>query len=87
MPTRPEHLSYPNTQVLLIGESSGLAKAMAPAGKDEGADDAGGPIEEMEKLEDEDTRRMEGLRGDDAQAIFADLQTNAKEYPKLQTAF
>lgn len=41
----------------------------------------------MEILEDEDMRRMGDLSGDDAEAIFADLQVDAKRYPKLQTTF
>ncbi|ORY67529.1 uncharacterized protein BCR38DRAFT_483145 [Pseudomassariella vexata] len=86
MPTQPKHLDYVNTQFLLIGESSGLAKATEPQKKDikEGKDE---PLEEMEKLEDEDTHRMQDLKGDDSAAIFADLEAKAKYYPKLQTTF
>ncbi|KAI6090681.1 hypothetical protein F4821DRAFT_255915 [Hypoxylon rubiginosum] len=83
--TEPKHLDYPNTQFLLIGESSGLEKATEPQ-KDQ-KEDQEKPIEELEKLEDEDTHRMEGLQGDDSAAIFADLHARAKEYPKLQTTF
>jgi hypothetical protein len=86
MPTNPKHLDYPHTQFLLIGESSGLKKAMQPQEKDqkEGKDE---PLEELEKLEDEDTHRMEDLKGSDSTAIFSDLEVNAKDYPKLQTTF
>ncbi len=45
------------------------------------------PIEEMEKLEHEDTVRMNHLGKGDAGAIFADLEAQARNYPKLQTTF
>ncbi|KAI1758929.1 hypothetical protein GGR53DRAFT_192013 [Hypoxylon sp. FL1150] len=83
--TEPKHLDYPNTQFLLIGESSGLEKATEP--QKEQKKDQEKPIEELEKLEDEDTHRMEGLQGDDSAAIFADLHARAQDYPKLQTTF
>ncbi|KAI1466274.1 uncharacterized protein F4812DRAFT_436611 [Daldinia caldariorum] len=83
--TRPEHLDYVNTQFLLIGESSGIQKATEPQkGQKEGQED---PIEELEKLEDEDTHRMQSLQGDDSDAIFKDLHVRAQDYPKLQTTF
>ncbi|KAI1394403.1 uncharacterized protein F4822DRAFT_388101 [Hypoxylon trugodes] len=83
--TQPKHLDYANTQFLLVGESSGIKKATEPQkNQKEGQEN---PIEELEKLEDEDTHRMEGLQGDDSAAIFADLHARAKDYPKLQTTF
>lgn len=86
MGTLPKHL-IPNAQFLLIGESSGIQKAMKPEEKDRKADKEEKPIEEMEKLEEEDTDRMEHLGRDDSDAIFADLEVQAKDYPKLQTSF
>lgn len=86
MGTLPKHL-VPNAQFLLVGESSGLDKAMQPDKKDEKSQDKEQPIEEMEKLEDEDTERMEHLGKDASDAIFADLGAQAKGYPKLQTTF
>ena len=87
LPSQPEHLDYPNSQVLLIGESSGLDKATQPDDSDRGKADVEEPIEEMEKLEDEDTHRMERLGDGDSEAIFADLQIDAARYPKLLTTF
>ncbi|ETS81858.1 hypothetical protein PFICI_06860 [Pestalotiopsis fici W106-1] len=84
--TSPKHLDYVNTQFLLIGESSGLEKATEPQKKDQEAGKEE-PLEELEKLEDEDTHRMEDLKGDDSAAIYADLDVHAKDYPKLQTTF
>jgi len=86
LPSKPHHLDYVNTQFLLIGESSGIEKAVEPQkeGEEEGKEK---PIEELEKLEDEDTHRMEGLKGDDSASIFADLHARAKDYPKLPTTF
>ncbi|KAJ4386120.1 hypothetical protein N0V93_009012 [Gnomoniopsis smithogilvyi] len=86
MGTIPKHL-IPNAQFLLIGESSGLDKAMQPDEKEEKSGDKEQPIEELEKLEDEDTERMEHLGEDASEAIFADLDAHAKDYPKLQTTF
>ncbi|KAI8945507.1 hypothetical protein F4801DRAFT_597836 [Xylaria longipes] len=85
-PSQPHHLDHVNTQFLLIGESSGIAKATEPQEEDEkgGKED---PEEELEKLEDEDTHRMESLKGDDSGALFADLGALAKDYPKLETTF
>ncbi|KAI0836616.1 hypothetical protein F5Y06DRAFT_305075 [Hypoxylon sp. FL0890] len=83
--TQPKHLDFPNTQFLLIGESSGIQKATEPQKGQE--EDQEKPREELEKLEDEDTHRMEGLQGDDSAAVFADLHARAQDYPKLQTTF
>ncbi|KAK6220139.1 hypothetical protein QIS74_05641 [Colletotrichum tabaci] len=86
MPTKPEHLDYANAQVLLIGESSGIEKAVEPKKKDvkQGNDD---PETVLQEIEDEDIKRMEHLSGDDTASIFADLQARAKDYPQLQTTF
>ncbi|KAI0017062.1 hypothetical protein F4780DRAFT_627727 [Xylariomycetidae sp. FL0641] len=86
MPTQPKHLDYPNTQFLLVGESSGIEKATESQKKDE-QEGKEKPEEELEKLEDEDTHRMEALQGDDSTTIFADLGARAKDYPQLQTTF
>lgn len=85
-PTNPKHLDYINTQFLLIGESSGIEQATKPQ-KDDQEDNKTEPLKELEKLEEEDTQRMENLKGDDAAAIYADLEVHAKHYPKLQTTF
>ncbi|KAL2258745.1 hypothetical protein VTK26DRAFT_7815 [Humicola hyalothermophila] len=85
-PTQPKHLDYANTQFLLVGESSGVQKALEPRGDDQNESKAE-PTEEMEKLEEEDTQRMKGLSDDDSARIFADLQVHAEDYPKLQTSF
>ncbi|KAK5656438.1 hypothetical protein OQA88_4819 [Cercophora sp. LCS_1] len=86
LPTKPMHLDYANAQILMIGESSGIEKALEPQKEDQqkGVED---PAEEMEKLEEEDCRRMKGLSKDDSTRIFSDLEVNAKDYPKLQTTF
>ncbi|KAK3694187.1 hypothetical protein B0T22DRAFT_506479 [Podospora appendiculata] len=86
MPTLPKHLDYVNTQFLLIGESSGVEKALETQKKDQKAG-VEEPAEELEKLEEEDAVRMKHLNKDDASRIFADLEVHAKEFPKLQTTF
>ncbi|KAI0474435.1 hypothetical protein F4859DRAFT_522059 [Xylaria cf. heliscus] len=85
-PSLPHHLNHVNTQFLLVGESSGIAKATEPQKEDE-KEGKEKPEEELEKLEDEDTHRMETLRDDDSAAIFADLGVLAKGYTKLETTF
>ncbi|KAK4151122.1 hypothetical protein C8A00DRAFT_45631 [Chaetomidium leptoderma] len=84
--TQPKHLDYVNTQFLLVGESSGVDKALEPQKEDQKEGKAE-PAEEMEMLEDEDAQRMKGLGDDDSGRIFADLQVHAGDYPKLQTTF
>ncbi|KAK1962235.1 hypothetical protein LY78DRAFT_260002 [Colletotrichum sublineola] len=86
IPTKPEHLDYVYSQVLMIGESSGIKKAVEPKQKDvkAGKDK---PEDVLQEIEDEDTKRMEHLSGDDSASIFADLQARAKDYPQLQTTF
>ncbi|KAK4231006.1 hypothetical protein QBC38DRAFT_496096 [Podospora fimiseda] len=60
-PTQPKHLG-----------PRGLKKALEPQEKDkkEGKDE---PVEELEKLEEEDYQRMKDLTKDDATRIFTDL--------------
>lgn len=64
MPLKPHLLDYENTQFLLIGHhEGGLEKAK---GQDEGGvkeKDEGGAVGELERLEEEDEGRVEGLRG------------------------
>ena len=86
LPTKPAHLDYENAQMLIIGESSGIDKAVEPQKKDQkaGKDE---PLEVLENLEEEDTKRMKHLAKDQFAAVFADLEANAKDYPKMQTTF
>ncbi|KAK0730130.1 hypothetical protein B0H67DRAFT_479290 [Lasiosphaeris hirsuta] len=86
MPTQPKHLNYVNTQFLLIGESSGVDKALEPQ-KEDGKKGVQDPANELERLEAEDAKRMKGLSKDDSGRVFADLQVHAQDYPKLQTTF
>lgn len=86
MPTQPKHLDIVNTQFLLIGESSGVEKALEPQKADE-KENKEEPAEELEKLEEEDLQRLKGLSDDDSGRVFADLEVNANDYPKLQTTF
>ncbi|KAK5995483.1 hypothetical protein PT974_03891 [Cladobotryum mycophilum] len=62
IPSQPEHLNYANAQLLMIGESSGIKKAVEPQKEDkkEGKEE---PIETLEKLEEEDLERMRDLPG------------------------
>ena len=63
MPLQPKLLDYENTQFLLIGHGdNALDKATAPQSKDQ-ENEKEEPKEEMEKLEDEDEKRIEGLKG------------------------
>ena len=63
MPLQPKFLDYANAQILLIGhQGNALEKAgnQEPSGEDQGKDK---PIEEIEKLEDEDQTRVRHLKG------------------------
>ncbi|KAL2063983.1 hypothetical protein VTL71DRAFT_4477 [Oculimacula yallundae] len=86
MPLEPSLLGYQNTQFLLIGEGMGdLGNAVQEMSKDAKDDEKEKPVEELEKLEEEDHDRVEGLKGDDP--IFADLGLSGKEFEKLQTTW
>lgn len=86
IPSRPNHLNYDNAQILLIGESSGIKKALTPQEEDEKANKEE-PLEVMEELEEEDLKRMKDIPGDSSASIYADLKAHAEDYPKLQTTF
>ena len=63
MPLQPRFLDYANAQILLIGHhENSLEKAtdQEQDGEDDGKDK---PLEEMEKLEDEDQIRIDHLKG------------------------
>ncbi|KAF4449876.1 hypothetical protein F53441_6911 [Fusarium austroafricanum] len=86
LPSKPAHFDYVNAQILLIGESSGIEKAVEPQKKDqkEGKEE---PETVLEHLEDDDVKRMKHLAHDQSAAIYADLHAQAKDYPKMQTTF
>ncbi|KAM0273985.1 hypothetical protein ACHAQH_008077 [Verticillium albo-atrum] len=86
LPSKPAHFDYPNAQILLIGESSGVEKALEPQKKDQknGKEE---PEEVLKDLGDDDVDRMKHLGGSDSEAIFKDLQASADDYPKLMTTF
>lgn len=82
----PKHLVL-NAQFLLVGESSGIQKAMEAEEEDKDDKDTNELIEEMEELEHEDVQRMEHLGNTDSDAIFVDLEAYSKDHPQLQTEF
>ncbi|KAM0556071.1 hypothetical protein ACHAPJ_006059 [Fusarium lateritium] len=86
LPSKPAHFDYVNAQILLIGESSGIEKAVEPQKKDQ-KDGKEEPETVLEHLEDDDVKRMKHLADDQSAAIYADLHAHAKDYPKLQTTF
>ncbi|TVY39659.1 hypothetical protein LOCC1_G006444 [Lachnellula occidentalis] len=86
MPLVPELLGYEGTQILLIGEAMGdMGKSVEEMSKDQRDGEKETPVEEMEKLEEEDHDRVENLKEDDP--VFADLGLSSKEYPHLQTTW
>ncbi len=85
--TTPQHLDYANAQFLLIGENSGIEKAVQGNERDQKPGNKDETMDEINTLEEEDLTRMKNLGEDDSSAIFADLGARAKEYPKLQTTF
>lgn len=84
--TTPAHLDYANSQILLVGESSGLDNAVELQSQDAKAGREA-PGEELDKLEDEDTRRMQDLADDDAEAVYRDLEAGAEGWPDMATTF
>ena len=60
MPLKPELLEYENTQFLLIGHKDDALEKAAQPQQAEGEET---PLEELEKLEEEDEGRVEGLKG------------------------
>lgn len=86
MPLIPELLDYQNTQFLIIGEGLGdMGAATQEVEKDKKDDSKDKPVEELEKLEEEDHERVDGLKEDDP--VFADLGLSGKEYPKMGTTW
>lgn len=86
MPVKPKHLDYEKAQLILIGEAHGdLGKAVQAEEKDEQNEKIETPNEEMEKLEGEDSQRVEALRGDDS--VFDDLGISKKDYPAVMTTW
>lgn len=86
MPLQPKLLDYEFTQFLLIGHGEGsLEKATQPQDGEDRKDEKETPMEEMERLEDEDESRVKGLDGN--HAVFVDLGLSSKDYPKLQTTW
>lgn len=64
MPLRPEMLNYENCQFLIIGHGDdALEKAVEPQNGEEKRDDKKAPLEEVEKLEEEDAIRVKHLEG------------------------
>ncbi|PWW80619.1 hypothetical protein C7212DRAFT_163878, partial [Tuber magnatum] len=72
LPLGKEHLEYKNAQILFIGEREVLE------GKEHEA--AG---EELKELEEEDGRRVEHLKGDEA--VFRDLELDRGEYVGIKS--
>ena len=86
MPLKPELLDYDNTQFLLIGHrDDALEKATKAQDEDEQNDKKVTPLEEMEKLENEDEHRVQSL-GVNA-AVFTDLGLSSKEFSKVRTSW
>jgi len=85
-PLEPELLDYEGAQVLIIGEGLGdMGKAVEEQSRDKEDGGKERPEEEIEKLEEEDHDRVDGLKEDDP--VFADLGMSSKEYPKMQTTW
>lgn len=68
MPLQPKHIDYTNAQLLIIGESHRLDQATEALDRDQkhGKET---PLEEMEKLEDEDQIRVQHLKGKHSTAM------------------
>lgn len=63
MPLQPKHLDYENSQVLIIGEGMNEVGQAGEQSSKDSKHDKDTPLEEMEKLEHEDERRVQHLKG------------------------
>ena len=64
VPVQPEFIDYPNAQFLMVGEATDdLGKAGTAEEGDKQANEEQ-PSDELEKLEQENEERIEGLRGE-----------------------
>lgn len=84
-PLEPAHLDYERTQFLIIGEGMGSTETATKAQEDGKKDGKEQAEDEMKKLEEEESHRVESLKADDA--IFADLGLSSRDYPKMQTTW
>ncbi|RPA98821.1 hypothetical protein L873DRAFT_1686121 [Choiromyces venosus 120613-1] len=73
-PLGKEHLEYKNAQILFIGEREVLG------GKEHEV-----ASEELEELEEEDMKRVEHLKGDEA--VFRDLELDRGEYVGVKSSW
>lgn len=79
MPLQPKLLNYENTQFLLIGHGDdALEKAAKPQVEKEEEQEKETPLEEIEKLEDEDEVRVQHLKGELVVAHGLGLQANTR---------
>lgn len=86
MPTEPGHLEYESTQFLVIGDGiNGFGGAVEEMSKDKKDRNKEKPVDEVEKLGEEDHARVDGLEENDP--VFADLGLSSKEYPHLRTTW
>lgn len=63
MPAEPKHLDYASAQILMIGEDFDRSSNLEANPKDEKDDAKEVPQEEIEKLESEEEKRIEHLKG------------------------
>ena len=63
MPLQPRFLDYANAQILLIGHHENALEKATDQEQDGEDNNKDKPLEEMEKLEDEDQIRIDHLKG------------------------
>ncbi|OAA71242.1 hypothetical protein ISF_01793 [Cordyceps fumosorosea ARSEF 2679] len=81
VPTKPEHLDYKNTQLLLIGQGE---KPQLTTGDVEGQAKV---EDEMEVLMEEDLKGMQHLSSNESEAIFADLHAKSEWFHNIPESF
>ncbi|KAM3497763.1 hypothetical protein MY10362_008893 [Beauveria mimosiformis] len=82
IPTKPEHLNYKNTQLLLIGQGE---RPQLTTGDDE---EGQAKVEdELEVLMEEDLKGMQHLSSNESEAIFADLYAKSKWFHDIPSSF
>ncbi|KAM3522856.1 hypothetical protein MY4038_008437 [Beauveria bassiana] len=81
IPTKPEHLNYKNTQLLLIARGE---KPQLATGDEEGQAKV---EDEIEELMEEDLKGMQHLSSNESEALVADLHAKSKWFHDIPSSF
>ncbi|MCJ1449494.1 MAG: hypothetical protein MMC23_010014 [Stictis urceolatum] len=88
-PLQPRMLDYKNAQILLIGSHAAHRdlKDITRKSRQDREINGDGPVEELERLEEEDESRLGGFGSNESAPIFADLALSQEQFSGLQTGW